>query len=176
MFRAQPIQLLQRLVVAPLAVVEEHERDARVDAIVAAVVGGILDERQALFASAAETGGVGHPAHRQRHGRRPGIVGADDQAGVAAALVELHHALVGVVGFAGRSERRPHAALDRRRERRAQSDRRAELVMRVRVARIRRDLLARATRSTRPVIASNSFSSSGGGGGSLTFERDTPPR
>ena len=125
------------------------------------IVGGILDEGQAFFAAAPESGGVGHPPHRQRHGRDQVSVGADDQAGIAAALVELHHALVGAVGFAGRSERRAHTALDRRRERRAQPDRRAELVIRVRVARVRRDLLARES-IDRPVIASNSFSSSGG--------------
>src|SRR6185436_10046473 len=48
-FRSQPLELLKRLAVALLAVVEQHERHARVDAVVAGIVGRLLNERQTLF-------------------------------------------------------------------------------------------------------------------------------
>ena len=68
---------------------------------------------------------------------------ADDEAGVLAARVELQHRLVLLVRLARGAERAEHAAFDGGDVRRAQADGGAELVVRVGVARVRGDALAR---------------------------------
>ena len=71
-----------------------------------------------------------------------------------------------VVGLARGAERAHHAALDRGRVGRAQPDRRAELIVRVGVARIRRDALARDRRSPSRWRRGTPATVSGGGVGS----------
>ena len=100
-----------------LAVVQDDEREARFLLVVADVGRRALDQLQALFAPAAEPDHVGRPA--QRHGQRRDdiAVGADDEAGVLAAGVDLEDFLVFVVGFAGGLEGAERAAVDRGRVR-----------------------------------------------------------
>ena len=139
---AQERELLQRLVVPLFAVVHEHQREPGVFLVFAAVRRRLLDHPDAACLVAAEARHVGDQPHRQRERRDDVSIGADDEAGILPAVVELQHFLVRVVRLARRAEGARSTAFDRRDIGGTQPDGRADLVVRLGVARIRLDRLA----------------------------------
>ena len=140
---AQDGELLQRVVIPPFTVVQKDEGEAGILLVVSAVDGRFFDHLEAAFLAAAEADDISHPPERRRQRRHDVTVRADDQAGVLAARIELQHLFMFVVRLARRAERAEDAAFDRRAVRRAKADSGAQLIVRVSVARIYGDSLAR---------------------------------
>ena len=120
----------QRLLEPTLPVVEEHQRELRVDLRVARIARGLFDHLKTLRLVAAKARHVSDPAHRQRHRRHDVAVGADNQSRILARRVQRQHALVRVVGAARGTERAANASLHCRGVRRLQADGGADVIER----------------------------------------------
>ena len=131
----RPCRTRERIGVALFPVVEQYESKQCVGSLVGLRRGALFDHRQPAFLAAAESCDVGHDPHRQRQGRDQIAIGPDDQAGFLALWIELQHAFLLVVALTGGPEAGQQTSFDRGDVGRLQPQRRAEVVVRLRILR-----------------------------------------
>ncbi len=136
------IQLLQfvnhaqRVVVPLLAVVDDDEREAGIGLDVARVGGGLFDQAQSAFTTAAEAREPGEQTKRCRKRRDTVAIEPDRESRVVPARIERQGALMLAVGASRRAKSTRQPPLDSRLVCRQEGICRADLKMRVRVVRV----------------------------------------